>query len=132
MTFAEPESTAVERLTALLGAPTREDLARPGCPLDRTLWWGSLMAGFQDGKFVSYLVSIGSAGEYRTSAGIGPGSTLAQIQQAYGPDLPEGPDSMAGSFVLRTDTGDIYAFMSDVIVAGGGRGLATLTAGPRC
>lgn len=131
VTFAEPESTAVERLTALLGAPTKEDRARPDCPLDRTLWWGALAAGFQDGKFVSYLASNGPGGEYRTTAGIGPGSTLAQIQQAYGPDLPEGPDSNAGSFVLKTDTGDIYAFMGDVIFAGA-RNLATLTAGPRC
>jgi hypothetical protein len=131
VTFGEPENPAIERLTSLLGPPTKDEQDRANCSLDRTVWWGSLMAGFQEGKMVSYLVSGAGANQYRTNAGIGPGATLAQIQEAYGPDLPEGPESMGGSYVLKTETGDIYAFISDVITLSGSN-LATLTAGPRC
>lgn len=109
--FGDPKTAVVAALTAALGAP---DGTGTGCELAgtdvTTTSWKELTVQFADGVFDSYGVRVAPSESaelgLRTEDGIGIGSTVAQLQAAYGarlaiPGFPEEfgePNSFAISF----------------------------------
>ena len=139
VTFGEPETEVVERLTTELGQPTRDEVRPPYCRPNeehREVHWDTLRVGFTDGKFARYFYRESFSEDFppvSTAKGIGPGSTLDEIQDAYGDDLPPGPESLGQSYSLETESGPVGAFFGDVVPAPGTeKGLFALAAGGFC
>jgi len=90
--FGEQKASVVAALTQALGAP---DDAGTGCELAgtdvTTTSWEELTVQFADGEFDSYSVRVNESEEavleLETEAGIGIGSTVAQLRAAYGDQI---------------------------------------------
>lgn len=138
VSFGEPEGPVVELLTERLGPPTRDEVNPAYCrPPEgqREVHWDTLRVGFRDGKFARYFYreSFTKGLGLATAEGIAPGSTLDEIRDAYGADLPPGPESLGTSYSLDTGSGPVGAFFRDIPPAPGAEnGLYALAAGGFC
>jgi hypothetical protein len=111
--FGESQASALAGVTAVLGGPAEQG-TQPECgagPLDYANYGAGLQLQFQDGKFVGWFANEGSA--LRTAAGIGPGSTRAQLKAAY-PAATVAETSLGQEFTA----GDLYGVLTDATDAG--------------
>lgn len=83
--FGAADSTAVAAATATLGAPSeRSSNSECGAgPLDFVAFPGGLLLAVQHHRFVGWSVRRTSGRELQTMAGIGLGSTRAELESVY-------------------------------------------------
>jgi len=105
--FGTEGAQALAAVTGLRGAPKeRGTNAECGAgPLDYASWADGLTVQASEGRFVGWSVSD-SAGAYTTMAGIGVGSTRAELDEAY--------DAQVSETTLGTefDAGELFGLLS--------------------
>ncbi|HEY6817652.1 MAG TPA: hypothetical protein VI168_19115 [Croceibacterium sp.] len=103
--FGTPWQRAVMAL-GFLGEPLtgRNEECEAG-PLDFARWDGWLTLYGQDGAFVGWFADTGATGRIATAAGVGPGSTRADLEAAYAVKVLE--SSLGTEFVA----GDLYGLL---------------------
>ncbi|MEJ7776613.1 MAG: hypothetical protein WKF52_04325 [Sphingomicrobium sp.] len=83
LAFGAPRRQVLAAL-AFRGSPETGMLEECGAgPLDYASWGDRLTLYFQDGKFVGWAASDRGSGRVSTASGVGPGSTRAELQDAY-------------------------------------------------
>jgi hypothetical protein len=107
LAFGQPQPRVLSAAGAALGAAKNEGRQEecPAGPLHQTTFDGVQLV-FQDSAFVGWAAQSGSP--LRTSAGIGPGSTQAQIKAAY-PAATVDETSLGTEFIA----GDLYGVFAD-------------------
>lgn len=110
--FGDPADAAVAKLTAAFGAPQR-DFAPPDCApqITRSLEWDALHVDLNQ-TFVGYTYSTAGGPPVRTAAGIGQGSTVAQLKSAYGSKLALEEGIESSTFTITLPAGSILGFVS--------------------
>jgi hypothetical protein len=110
--FGDPADAAVAKLTAAFGAPQR-DFAPPDCApqITRSLEWDALHVDLNQ-AFVGYTYSTAGGPPIRTAAGIGNGSTVAQLKSAYGSKLALEEGIESSTFTLTLPNGRIDGYVS--------------------
>lgn len=132
--FGQGRTDVVAAFTERFG-PVADERADSGeCPLDpldEMLYFAGIAAGFRDGVF-SYYATGDDA--YTTAEGIGPGSTVDEIEAAYGRGLniDNEAETMGPLYRMQTETGEVRGQFSDVILPDETRGLIHVSAGPGC
>jgi hypothetical protein len=112
-----PFGTARARVLAAIGGamgePTQQGMQEecPAGPLYQVGYAKGLQLVFQDSAFVGWFAREGSA--LRTAAGVGQGSTLAQLRAAY-PATKVEETSLGYEF----DAGELYGIVTDTTDAG--------------
>lgn len=98
LAFGTGRAQVLAAVNGVLGAPAEQGTQEecPAGPLGYTQHAAGLHLQFQDSAFVGWSAPQGSA--LRTAAGIGPGSTLAQLKAAY-----------AGAAVQETSLGNEFS-----------------------
>lgn len=83
LAFGSPRAAVLAEVGGILGKPAEQGTQEecPSGPLYYATYGAGLQLQFQDSAFVGWFAREGSA--FRTAAGIGPGSTLAQLKAAY-------------------------------------------------
>lgn len=111
--FGTPRARVLADVGAVLGAPQRQgDLEEcPAGPLAHAEYGAGLQVVFQEGAFVGWSTRPGSP--LRTAAGIGPGSTLAQLRAAY-PAMTMEETSLGHEFAA----GELFGVVADTTDAG--------------
>lgn len=108
LAFGEGQGRVVADARAALGEPDEQGLQEecPAGPLGFVQWTGGLQLVFQDSAFVGWSARPGTT--LRTAAGIGPGSTAAEVKAAY-------PASTVEQTSLGTEfsAGDLYGVMAE-------------------
>lgn len=108
LAFGGPRGGALAGVSGVLGEP-REQGAQAECPsgpLYQAQYAAGLQLVFQDSAFVGWFADEGSA--FRTAAGIGPGSTVAQLRAAH-PAATVQATSLGMEFVAD----DLYGVVTD-------------------
>lgn len=85
LTFGLDQAMVRQVVTAARGAPTGQG-TNPECgagPLDFAQFAGDLTLWFQGGAFAGWALGRGGAADLRTAAGLGVGSTRAELESAY-------------------------------------------------
>lgn len=106
--LGDPEQEAYDTLTAAFGSPT-SDATEPGCAEGnvRFLQWGNLFVSMLQGTVAAYTYTDQGqalpdlASEPLTPEGIGIGSTVSDLQAAYG-------DQLTMQYVEYGDLGDQF------------------------
>ncbi|HEX6038137.1 hypothetical protein [Longimicrobium sp.] len=113
LAFGAPREQVLARVGAVLGQPTRQGTMEecPSGPLFQATYAAGLQLSFQDSAFVGWFADEGSA--LRTAAGIGSGSSLAQLRAAY-PTTKVEETSLGQEF----DAGELYGIVTDTTAAG--------------
>lgn len=113
LAFGSPRAEVQGEVQALAGVPTEQGLQEecPAGPLYQASYPGGLQLVFQDSAFVGWYVASGSA--YRTAAGIGTESTLAQLRAAY-PNTTVEETSLGMEFAA----GEMFGVVTDSTAAG--------------
>lgn len=126
--FGDAADAAVAKLTTEFGAPQR-DFAAPDCAphITRSLVWDALRVDLNQ-TFVGYSYST-AGGPIRTAAGIGTGSTVAQLESAYGSQFALEEGIGVSSFTITLPNGRIDGFASGLE---GSDTVETLYAGTVC
>lgn len=107
--FGDPADVTMARLTAKLGAPASDDPPRQPCTskITRMVSWPSITVSLGP-TFVGYDHSgPDDAPRFRTEAGIGLGSTVAQMKAAYGSKLRLDPGEEGTPFSISLPTGTL-------------------------
>jgi len=144
VSFGHSRTDVVAALTERFG-PAADERADSGeCPLDpldQILYFYGIAAGsrdgvfsaagFRDGVFSYYATSNDT---YATAEGIGPGSTVDEIEAAYGRGLniDNEAETMGPLYRMQTETGEVRGQFGDVILPDETPGLIHLSAGPGC
>lgn len=120
LAFGSPRAGVLADAGAVLGAPTEQGLQEecPAGPLYSAEYAGGLELVFQDSAFVGWYAAPGSVA--RTAAGIGAGSTLAQLRAAYPATTVEetslgmefAADGLFGVVTDSTATGTVEAMLA--------------------
>jgi hypothetical protein len=113
LAFGSPMAGVLTDVGAVLGEPAEQGLQEecPAGPLYQTSYGPGLQLVFQDSAFVGWFARQGSA--LRTAAGIGPGSTLAQLKAAY-PTATVEETSLGMEFAAT----ELYGIVTDSTDAG--------------
>jgi hypothetical protein len=124
LAFGGAQAGVLADVGAVLGEPTEQGLQEecPAGPLYQTQYASGLQLVFQDSAFVGWFAGQGSA--FRTAAGIGPGSTRAQLKAAY-PAATVQETSLGVEFAA----GELYGIVADSTDAGA---VEVLFAGTNC
>lgn len=124
LAFGSPRAGVLADVGAVLGGPAEQGVQEecPAGPLHHALYGAGLQLVFQDSAFVGWAARQGSA--FRTAAGIGPGSTLAQLKAAY-PAATVQETSLGSEFAA----GDLYGVVAN---ASGAGEVQILFAGTNC
>lgn len=111
--FGAARDTVLARVGAMMRAPGEqaENAECPAGPLTTAKYPSGLQLVFQEGRFVGWAAE--SASGPRTTAGIGPGSTLGQLRAAY-PAATVDESSLGMEFAA----GDLYGIVTDSTAAG--------------
>ena len=107
--FGESAEATVAKLQAALGPPSGDRRPEGPCnpAVTRTLVWGNLQVNLGPG-FVGYEMSLqGESRDLRTEAGIGRGSTVGDLQVAYGPRLELVPGEADARFSVALPAGTL-------------------------
>ena len=107
--FGETAEATLATLQAALGPPSSDGPPRAPCSpaITRTLAWGNLQVNLGPG-FVGYDMSLqGESRDLRTEAGIGRGSTVGDLQLAYGPRLEIVPGEADARFTVVLPAGTL-------------------------
>jgi hypothetical protein len=116
LTFGTAQQEATGRLVTITSESTEYFPAnRAGCSETS---FGETTAYFQAGRFIGYSTS---SGDLKTAAGIGVGSTQAQLEAAYNPELNSMEDG-GTDFIIRADEGELRGVIRDgrvISMAGG-------------
>lgn len=113
LAFGGPRAGALAAVSGVLGEP-REQGAQEECPagpLYQAQYATGLQVVFQDSAFVGWSAGEGSA--FRTAAGVGPGSTVAQLKAAY-PAATVEETSLGMEFAAS----DLYGIVTDSTATG--------------
>jgi hypothetical protein len=110
--FGDGADAAVAKLIAEFGAPQR-DFAPPDCApqITRSLEWDALHVDLNQ-TFVGYAYATAGGPPIRTAAGIGKGSTVAQLKSAYGSKLAVEEGIESSTFTITLPTGRIDGYVS--------------------
>jgi hypothetical protein len=127
--FGDGADAAVAKLIAEFGAPQR-DFAPPDCApqITRSLEWDALRVDLNQ-TFVGYSYSTTGSPPIRTTAGIGKGSTVAQLKSAYGSQLALEEGIESSQFTITLPNGRIDGYVSGTE---GSDTIETLYAGTVC
>lgn len=136
--FGQPESAAVAKLQAVLGAPkTHKPVNLTGnCTVDAGVEWSSMTAYFFHGNFVGYAtVSLLAEPVSRalphltTGAGMHIGDTLAHASHLYGRSLKTSL-AQGGNWSASTSSGTLAGYLtSEVNSTNPAPRIADITAG---
>jgi hypothetical protein len=109
--FGDSADAALAKLTAEFGPPQR-DFAPPDCaPITRSLEWDALHVDLNQ-TFVGYTYATSGGPPIRTAAGIGTGSTVAQLKSAYGSTLALEEGIESSQFTITLPNGRIEGYVS--------------------
>ena len=117
--FGSAESVAVAAATVALGAP-RDRSSNSDCgagPLDFAEFPGGLLLALQDHRFVGWTVRRTSGRQLQTMAGIGLGSTRAELESAYSAKVERsslGIEFYAGGLQGILESGAVSARITDL------------------
>jgi hypothetical protein len=113
LAFGGPGAGVLADVGAVLGEPAEQGTQEecPAGPLQYATYGQGLQLQFQDGAFVGWSARRGST--FRTTSGIGPGSTLGQVRAAY-PAATVQQTSLGTEFAA----GDLYGVVADPSPAG--------------
>jgi len=82
--FGSPESEVIASLERVRGPSEKGTNVNCGAgPVQVASWPDGLSVIFQDGRFVGWGMGRSASGSIATAAGIGPGSTRAELDSAY-------------------------------------------------
>lgn len=107
--FGDPADVTMARLTAKLGAPSSDDRPRPPCTskITRIVSWPSITVSLGP-TFVGYTHNgPDDTPRFRTEAGIGLDSTVAQMKAAYGSKLRLDPGEEGTPFSISLTNGTL-------------------------
>jgi hypothetical protein len=113
LAFGGPRAGALAAVSGVLGEP-REQGAQEECPagpLYQAQYAAGLQVVFQDSAFVGW--SAGEGSTFRTAAGVGPGSTVAQLKAAH-PAATVEETSLGMEFAAS----DLYGIVTDSTATG--------------
>lgn len=113
LAFGGPRVGALAAVGGVLGEPKQQGAQEecPAGPLYQAQYAAGLQVVFQDSGFVGWSADEGST--FRTAAGIGPGSTVAQLKAAY-PAATIEETSLGMEFAAS----DLYGIVTDSTAAG--------------
>lgn len=107
LAFGGAQAGVLADVGALLGQPKEQGIQEecPAGPLYHALYASGLQVVFQDDEFVGWAAREGS--RFRTTQGIGPGSTLGGLKKAY-PAATVEESSLGHEFAA----GDLYGIVT--------------------
>lgn len=113
LAFGGARTGVLARVGGVLGQPAEQGMQEecPAGPLYQVSYAAGLQLVFQDSAFVGWFARQGST--LRTAAGVGPGSTLAQLRAAY-PAAKVEETSLGFEFAAD----ELYGVVTDTTDAG--------------
>jgi hypothetical protein len=115
--FGLTQSTAVAKLTRVLGPPTTRGVVdEPGnCTIDGALHWSAVTAYFFHGRFVGFSSGRQASRPSVTSAkGLRSGDTLTQVRRLYGSALRTS-FAQGGSWFVATPQGTMDGILTNEV-----------------
>ncbi len=107
--FGSPEADVVDQIGTVKGGATPERGRNEECgagPLDLVQWGDGLILWMQDGRFVGWAMNAPASGGATTMAGVGIGSTRAELE---GPTVVEVSETSLGT---EFSSGGLFGILS--------------------
>lgn len=116
--FGRPESAVLASLEGVLGAAVKGTNQDCGAgPVQVASWTDGLSLVFPNGRFVGWALGQRAGGNFATTAGIGPGSTRAELDAAYSATVSQtslGSEFSAGGLQGVLDGASAEARITDI------------------